>query len=254
MTGSRTRAGPPRRRSRPTDDADRPVLSLVAAVGPAGTAPTLRGERTRARLVEAAAGCFGEYGYTGTRIADVVHRAGTSQGGFYRHFRGKGDVLMAAIRPVVEELLDATRRSSPPSGTSGVEAQERDERQALVDAATAYLTVYARHRHLMRVTREASSIRGTASVDGGFAVQWLAVRALFSDRTAAWLRSVQATGRLRDVDPELLAEVLGATTEQVAYVHVGLAAQTPRAERLRELGEVVGDVWWRAVHRDEERP
>lgn len=219
-----------------------PRLALADAVGPDPAASTARGERTRQRLVGSAAACFAEYGYTGTRIADVVHRAGTSQGTFYRHFTGKGDALLAAIRPVVAELLEASRRPGGDASSGPV-----PERAALVAASTAYLDVYARHRHLMRVTREASSIR-----DGsGFPEHWLAVRELFSSRTARWLEGLQRSGRGRPGDPALLAEVLGSTTEQVAYVHVGLAAATPRPERLRQLGEVLGDVWWRAVYRDD---
>jgi tRNA G37 N-methylase Trm5 len=48
-------------------------------------------------------------------------------------------------------------------------------------------------------------------------------------------------------DFALLAEALGCMTEQMAYVHIGLPAATPRPERIRQLGEIVGEVWYRSL-------
>ena len=45
----------------------------------------------------------------------------------------------------------------------------------------------------------------------------------------------------------LLAEALGCMTEQMAYIHIGLPAATPRPERIRQLGEIVGEVWYRSL-------
>ena len=42
-------------------------------------------------------------------------------------------------------------------------------------------------------------------------------------------------------------EALGCITEQMAYVHLGLPAATPRPERIRQLGEIVGEVWYRSL-------
>src|SRR5690242_2581194 len=61
--------------------------------------PNKRGEQTRERLIQASVECFTEYGYTRTRISDIVHRAGTAQGNFYRHFTSLDDVFLEAMRP-----------------------------------------------------------------------------------------------------------------------------------------------------------
>ena len=76
--------------------------------------PNRRGQVMREKLVQAAAECFREYGYTNTRISDIVHRAGTAQGNFYRHFTSLDEIFVAALEPGVE----GTRRllRSPPSG------------------------------------------------------------------------------------------------------------------------------------------
>ncbi|GAB2459865.1 TetR/AcrR family transcriptional regulator [Xylanimonas ulmi] len=199
-------------------------------------ASTARGARTRERLVAAAATCFAEYGYTRTRISDIVGNAGVSQGSFYRHFANKGEALLAVIEPCVRDLLCSTRR---------LNATGLDDREALVRSTVAYFTTYAQHRHLMRVTREASS----AQDGSGFAESWLRIRAEFTERTARWLRRLEREGRIdADRATDLVADALGAMTDQLAYTHIGLPARAPRVEELQQLGRVVGELWYQAVY------
>jgi AcrR family transcriptional regulator len=190
---------------------------------------------TRQRLIDAATQCFAEYGYTGTRISDIVFRAGVSQGNFYRHFDSKVEILAAVIKPCVEDLLRATGGRGR---TAGI------DRKALIDSTTAYFSTYARNRHTLRVTREASAIRD----DGGFAEVWVQIRALFTERTARWLSHLQDSGHIdAEADVKLLAEALGAMTDQLAYVKIGLPAELPRPEEIQEMGRVVGEVWYRSL-------
>lgn len=206
-----------------------PVAGLFAS-----GARNARGERTRAALVTAATTCFAEYGYSRTRIADIVLGAGVAQGSFYRHFQNKGEILVAVIEPCVRDLLSSSTRTG---------GRDADERGALVRISTAYFLTYARHRQLMRVTREASSADPT-----GFAQAWLTIRAEFTNRSVRWLQSLVAAGRVSDdCDVEALATALGAMVDQVAYVEIGVPEAAPRAEQLARLGRVAGDIWFRAV-------
>lgn len=82
-----------------------------AATGPAVA------ESTRDRLVEAAADLFAERGYERTSIQDVARRAGLTSGAIYSNFRGKRELLMAAIsRP--SEALGRQVRSARDAGAS----------------------------------------------------------------------------------------------------------------------------------------
>ncbi|WP_162616334.1 TetR/AcrR family transcriptional regulator [Xylanimonas allomyrinae] len=214
-----------------TDDAPAYDASLFGS-----GASTVRGARTREKLVAAAATCFSEYGYTRTRICDIVGNAGVSQGSFYRHFANKGEVLLAVIEPCVRDLLSSTRR---------LNATGMDDREALVQTTTAYFTTYAQHRHLMRVTREASS----AQDGSGFAERWLRIRAEFTARTTRWLTRLRDEGRIdASRSGDLVADALGAMTDQVAYTHIGLPASAPRVEELHQLGRVVGELWFQSVY------
>ncbi|MBA3743887.1 TetR/AcrR family transcriptional regulator [Sporichthya sp.] len=201
----------------------------VALVAPrAGNA---RGRRTRAQLVEAATGCFAEYGYERTRIADIVSRAGVSQGNFYRHFESKKEIFLEALRPGLDALLEAR-----------AELRDHTDADALAADTAIYLRTYSRHRHILRVMREAAAVRSD-----GFDEMWLTLRQGFVDRTQAWLERLHAAGRIGEADFPQLAAVLGAMIEQVAYVQIGLPDRAPRDEEIQRIARTIGEVWHRAL-------
>jgi AcrR family transcriptional regulator len=66
-------------------------------------------QRTRSRLVEAAAELFQTKGYAATTIEDLVDRVGATRATFYLHFRTKADLVsevMAEIRQESRALTD----------------------------------------------------------------------------------------------------------------------------------------------------
>jgi AcrR family transcriptional regulator len=54
-----------------------------------------RKERTRTRLLDAAASVFASRGFHSTLVSDIVAEAGTGQGTFYRHFSNKREIFEA---------------------------------------------------------------------------------------------------------------------------------------------------------------
>ncbi len=70
----------------------------------------------RDRLVAAAAEVFAERGYEGTRVQEVVRRAGLSTGAIYTNFRDKAELLLAAVGTAPVDSLFATMRLA--DGTS----------------------------------------------------------------------------------------------------------------------------------------
>ncbi|MFM8236762.1 MAG: TetR family transcriptional regulator [Actinomycetota bacterium] len=66
------------------------------------TAPTVKGTvpteaTTRERLLDAAAAVFETRGYEGARLQDIARAAGLTTGAVYANFRGKDELLVAAI-------------------------------------------------------------------------------------------------------------------------------------------------------------
>lgn len=68
--------------------------------------------RTRARLVEAAAGLIGEAGFEATSLEAVARRAGMTRGAIYGNFRDRDELFMAVVesrwRPIAPEFAPAT--------------------------------------------------------------------------------------------------------------------------------------------------
>jgi AcrR family transcriptional regulator len=220
-------------------DPDGLITSIYTSAGlndgePAVTKrPHKRGEQTRERIIAAATECFSDYGYSRTRISDIVHRAGCAQGNFYRHFNSLDEVFLAALRPGLEDLSAASSRRS----------RSTEELESLIEANTTYLEVYARHRHTLRLLREAAA----ASANDGFLQLWLQLRGDFVARTRRWLVRLHDAGIIGETNFDLLADALGCLSEQLAYVHVGLPTATPRRERIDELGQMLGELWFRSL-------
>lgn len=79
---------------------------------PARTERPKRGspEKTRQRLVEAAAAEFNRQGLHGTTADLIAARAGYATGTFYKHFRDKNEALIAAYEAWVSEEWEAIGR------------------------------------------------------------------------------------------------------------------------------------------------
>lgn len=197
---------------------------------------TPKGQATRERILIAARQVFAGQGYEGTRVADIALAAGISHGNFYRHFADKDDVLQAVLaKPLTAlRLSTAGRRVKPESPTL----------QSLSAQSAAYFRAYADHAPLFRVMREASAKGVTAS----FFEMWMGERHRFVQRTVRWLDALAAS---RAIDPKLhrqmLAESLGAMTEQMAYVQIGLAPQRPPDEHLDDMARCCGRVWFLSI-------
>jgi TetR/AcrR family transcriptional repressor of nem operon len=58
---------------------------------------TTKGEKTRRRIVERAAGVFNTKGYFGTSMTDLVREIGLEKGGIYNHFASKEELALEAF-------------------------------------------------------------------------------------------------------------------------------------------------------------
>jgi AcrR family transcriptional regulator len=191
-----------------------------------------RGRRSRSRLLEAAADCFGEHGYSQTRIADITAAAGMSQGGFYRHFRDKSDILLEALREPLDELLHAT----------ALDSDQPPDQDQLVASNTAFFAVYAANRKVLRVIREAAALH-----EPGLVELWLEVRGRYLDRIETWLIALARNGHVQIDDTRLTAEALGALLDQMAYTRLAVDPAEPPPGEVEALGRVTGKLWYRAL-------
>jgi TetR/AcrR family transcriptional repressor of nem operon len=75
-----------------------------------------------------------ERGFDAASIAEVMHAAGMTHGGFYKHFESKNDLLRAAVRSSFDEVVDRFDRRKAKSGHDA--------------AVAAYVREYLSSRHV----------------------------------------------------------------------------------------------------------
>jgi AcrR family transcriptional regulator len=78
--------------------------AVPAAAGGDGRALQARGQRTRQRLLDAAADVFDRTGYHAARVDDVVAAADSSHGTFYLYFTSKEDLFEQLVGEAATEL------------------------------------------------------------------------------------------------------------------------------------------------------
>jgi TetR/AcrR family transcriptional regulator, transcriptional repressor for nem operon len=67
---------------------------------------TTKGERTRRRIVENAAGVFNTKGYFGSSMNDLVREIGLEKGGIYNHFSSKEELAIEAFEYATEIMRE----------------------------------------------------------------------------------------------------------------------------------------------------
>src|SRR5438477_13074821 len=76
---------------------------MVVVQAPPVVAPV----NTRERLIAAAIEVFAEQGYEGARLQDIARTAGLTTGAVYANFRGKNELLSAAIGDRADVEMDS---------------------------------------------------------------------------------------------------------------------------------------------------
>src|SRR5438309_5589995 len=112
-------------------------VPAVRGEGEAQNAPRSRkGERTRARLLDAAKEIFEENGFLDARIADIAERAGLSHGSFYHYFDSKEQIFREVAEALDEHL------SEPMESIVFAPEPSASARDRLFRAIRAYLESY----------------------------------------------------------------------------------------------------------------
>ncbi len=129
---------------------------------------------TRARLVSAAFALFEEQGFHETTVEDITARAGTGRTTFFRHFRGKEDVVF----PDHEQLL---ARVDARLATATPETRDVALREAARIVLDHYLDDGESAQARYRLTRAVPALRDRESAS---VQRYLR---LFRRHTRAWL-------------------------------------------------------------------
>jgi AcrR family transcriptional regulator len=165
---------------------------------------TPKGRERRSEILRAARKVFEERGFLETRVADIVAAAGVAQGTFYSYFNSKEAVFAEVAQQVVETMMEGLHTDFVPD----LDPVERI-RRAMVRFVEGFRPNAVMIGLIEQVGTFTPEMRGLR----------LALRQSFVDRSARGIRRMQADGIADpNLDPVLLAEVLGAMVDQTCYL------------------------------------
>ncbi|HEV2895720.1 MAG TPA: ScbR family autoregulator-binding transcription factor [Actinomycetota bacterium] len=197
-------------------------------------APTTtdRGTETRRRILEVAAEAFGDRGYAGTSLNDVLRASGVTKGGFYFHFPSKEALALATLRHKQEQwagvVMAAVMRRS--RAVEQLDAMV----QALCDLHEQDRACRAINRLCTELGDEHPELRPQL---GTQLTTWM-------DMVASVIRKGQDEGDIRpDVDPGIAAEI---AVESFIGLETVSEALTGRAD-LRRRANDFRDLWLSAI-------
>lgn len=85
--------------------------------------PLTKSERTRQRILDAAAKVFREHGYANARLSDIAQLANMQTGSLYYHFASREDLVAEILRLGIETAWEHVREAvdALPAGTAPVD-------------------------------------------------------------------------------------------------------------------------------------
>lgn len=161
-----------------------------------------RSRRTRERVLEAAVGCFEEFGYEKTTTAAIARRAGIAVGTLYGYFRDKRGILLELIDRTIKENVEYVIKEVDPEAWS--EGDLREHTRAVIDAIFHTRSL---NPGMQRIVWE----RFFKDAEVRAAME--ALEARVQGAVAALLSHLKSGGRLRVDDVETAAMVINLSVE-----------------------------------------
>jgi AcrR family transcriptional regulator len=110
---------------------------------------TVRGQRTRHELLEAAELVFGERGFEHASVAEITRRAGVALGTFYVYFPHKQAIFIELVDELGLRLRETLRKA-----VEGKATRLEKERAGF----RAFFEFAGKHRNLYRIVRQAEFV------------------------------------------------------------------------------------------------
>jgi AcrR family transcriptional regulator len=153
-------------------------------------------EERREQIVEAAKVVFARKGFTGATNRDIAQEAGVTPGLIYHYFRDKRDLFEAIIAEHSPLTAGAALLLAP-------DVNEQEPRRLLTDLATGLL----RRLETVKNLPATYLLIGEALRDPEVRAHFNSNYARVVEALASYLRAQMVRGRLRILDPELVAQL-----------------------------------------------
>lgn len=178
----------------------------------------LRGQTTRAALLDAARELFAERGYSGVGTEELVQHAGVTRGALYHHFHDKRDLFRAVCQQMEGEIVNEILAKIADAGAE-------DPIEALWVGIRSFLDVC-----------EDPAMTQVGLVDAPSVLGWAEWRQIGAEHglslVARALQAAQDAGRLRDAKVRPLAHLMLAALGEAAMF---VANAKDRAAARREV-------------------
>jgi AcrR family transcriptional regulator len=191
-------------------------VTETVITGTDGRPLAARGQRTRARLLEAAERVFAELGYHDASIVKITEAAGVAQGTFYLYFSGKAEIFDELVR-------DLNRRVRRAMSEAAAEGRTRVE--AELHGFHAFFRFTAEHPALYRIIRQAEFVSPET-------LQYHYDR--IRDGYVAVLEQAMDRGEIARRDPEVLAWALMGIGELIGMRYILWAGRSDVPEGVLE--------------------
>jgi AcrR family transcriptional regulator len=215
-----------------TDDLDASAKSWIV---PDERPVTLKGQRTRERLVQAADKLFRDRGYKEVSVPAIAQAAGVSIGTFYRYFENKEELFTLLLSRVFWSMYQATRGMWDRSAS----LQSNFER-----VTHSYLLAYWKNRKLLHSAFELVALSESVRK------MWWSMRRDLYGRMLERLQEDQTISDLPALDPLISIRALGGMVDE--YARRAFADEEWGPMTLKHIdaaSEVLGAIWFRALFR-----
>lgn len=187
-----------------------------------GVPVTEKGRATRRALLAAAEEVFGESGYTGASVAEIVRRAGVAQGTFYVYFPDKRAAFEELVR-----VLNHDMRQHLSAAIDGLDHRLDMERAGF----EAFFSWVSEHRALYKLVREAEFVDPEI-------YRWH--YDTLAEGYTRGLRQAMDRGDIADnVDPYVLAHALMGIAEFLGGRWVIVDHRQPTVDELSDVMEFI---------------
>jgi AcrR family transcriptional regulator len=188
---------------------------------PATNRRIAQGEATRRQLLDVATRLFAEQGYEATSIEQVLREAGVSRGSLYHHFDGKDRLFEAVVEDVETRICDDLVRAV---------MKQKDPVKMLRAGCARWIGL-----------AEDPAVRQLILTDAPAVLGWQRWREIDERYGFGLLKeglaAVATSGRLGDVDTDVVAHVLLGALNEAAL----LVARSPAPAKTRRQATAAVD-------------
>jgi AcrR family transcriptional regulator len=194
------------------------------------SAPTKKGQLTRARILDAGRAVLADRGYFGATVGEIAERSGLALGSTYRYFDNKDELFLELLEELVETLYTSVTGSWI----------KDNELESLRESSRRYLETYRANRHLIAGLLEMSAAVPEC------ADLWWNLREKTFGRKSLYLQRVDSDSSL---NPEYAAAALGTMVEQLAYHwYIESEKRGATVPSVDEAAQTVSLIWYRAIY------